>query len=137
MDYPPTSTSVNSPYHYLYLSTLSLVSRRTGVTIVVGYCLLTGLDEMGRRFCRHSWRSTGIPAFHTSTMLRVAVIAAITSPFTRTRSARKPGAIRPRSVKRKVDAGLEVAAANACSAARSQTTKAKGKRKLVLTVIIP
>ena len=42
-------------------------------------------------------RSSRTPRFQTATMSRVAVMSAVGSPETSTRSARSPGAMRPRS----------------------------------------
>jgi len=58
-------------------------------------------------------RVTGTPCFQTSTMFRVAVIFAVGSPSTRTRSARRPGLMYPRSLKWKAAAGADVAAIRA------------------------
>src|SRR6185369_15144977 len=50
-------------------------------------------------------RATGFPPFQMRTMARVAVMSLSGSPVTSTRSARRPGAMRPRSLRRKARAG--------------------------------
>ena len=67
--------------------------------------------------------STSIPAHHTRTIERVALMSTIGSPDMRTKSARFPTSITPRSVNPKYLAGKQVAARNASTFDNPASTK--------------
>lgn len=67
--------------------------------------------------------STSIPAHHTRSIERVALMSSIGSPDMRTKSARFPTSITPRSVNPKYLAGKQVAARNASTFDRPASTK--------------
>ena len=68
------------------------------------------------------------PRFHTPAMLRVRRMSVVGSPSTRMRSARRPGAMRPRSGRLKRDAGVEVAAASASVGDKPACTSSSNSR---------
>ena len=82
-------------------------------------------------------RSAGTPSFHTPAMSRVALISVIGSPFTKSRSARLPGAIVPRSSKRNTRAAAEVAPTSASVGVSPASTSSSSSRCSVAPGVVP
>jgi hypothetical protein len=70
----------------------------------------------------HGVPFTRRPPIHTPRMFRVAAMSRVGSPSTSTRSARRPGAITPRSVSPKVPAASEVAPRRASAGVSPEPT---------------
>ncbi len=119
--------AVTSPDHIAFLCTTSevwAVSFQDTVSAKPDGWSLPVAILLGRPFTLTSSESrpTSTPASHMRSMLRVVEISAEGSPSTSRRSARRLGAMRPRSGIRQIRAGTDVALRNAWTGLSPQRT---------------